>query len=237
MYIMSQEENTKITQSKKGISISGAVIIAGVIIAAAILFTRSGASSDSLASATGAAVTGGSDGQLLNPIADSDFITGAKKPKVTIVEFSDFGCSFCARFHPTLQQVVDTYPEDVAWVYRHLPYRNKDAALASECVGQRLGDEAFWVYSTKLFTLYPDITKEVLASEAEILGLGADEFAECIASEETDAAVSADAAEAQLLGASGTPFSLIVTDDGRTFPLRGAVAFEQIQQIVDVLVK
>lgn len=231
MYIMSEEKQT--IKEKKGISIPSAVIIAGVIIAGAILVTQSSGVNNPDANVPGANTTT----TLLNPISDDDFITGAKKPQVTIVEFSDFGCSFCARFHPTLQQVVDTYPDDIAWVYRHLPYRDKNAALASECVGQRLGDEAFWDYTTTLFSLFPAIQQDVLLREAVALGMSAGDFETCIVDESIEAAVSADAAEAQLLGASGTPFSLIVTDDGRTFPLRGAVAFEQIQQIVDVLIK
>lgn len=231
MYIMSEENKT--IKEKKGVSVSGAIIIAGVIIAGSILLTQSSGAGN-----TERGVAGANAGtSLLNPITEDDFITGAKKPQVTIVEFSDFGCSFCARFHPTLQQVVDTYPDDIAWVYRHLPYRDKNAALAAECVGQRLGDEAFWDYTTTLFTLFPNIQQDVLIREAVALGLGEEDFNTCVADEATDAAVAADAAEAQLLGASGTPFSLIVTDDGRTFPLRGAVAFEQIQQIVDVLIK
>jgi len=43
---------------------------------------------------------------------------GAKKPKVTIVEWSDFQCPFCSRVEPTLKQVLDTYKDDVRIVYR-----------------------------------------------------------------------------------------------------------------------
>lgn len=231
---MSHEESTN--RQVKGVSTSTAIIIAGIIIAAAIILPRfSGLPEETNVASVDVAAN--STTQLVNQISSEDFITGAKKPKVTIVEFSDFGCSFCARFHPTLQQIVDEYPDDVAWVYRHLPYRNKDAAIAAECVGQKLGDEAFWTYTTNLFAAYPNIDEVMLSSQAELLGLSTEDFNACIQDSEIESAVSADAAEAQLLGASGTPFSLLVTDDGRTFPLRGAVAYEQVQQIIDVLIK
>ena len=46
---------------------------------------------------------------------------GAKKPKVTIVEWSDFQCPYCARVEPTLKQILETYKDDVRLVWRNEP--------------------------------------------------------------------------------------------------------------------
>ena len=47
-------------------------------------------------------------------ISNDDHIRGNEKAKITIVEFSDFECPFCNRFHPTLKQALDEYGDDVS---------------------------------------------------------------------------------------------------------------------------
>lgn len=240
MRIMHEENKNHIKKFFSHLTTQKAIIIAGVLIALAILasqifFTNSA----SLAEATARIAQQGGSVNLLNKVDDKhDFIRGAKRPKITIVEFSDFGCGFCASFHPTLKEIIEKYPDDVAWVYRHLPYRNNEAALASECVGQRLGDEAFWEYSDNLFAEYPDITNEILVKEALKLGfVNEEEFWQCQASEEVAKAVQEDAAEARLIGASGTPYSVVITEDGEMFPLKGATPLAQVEQIVSILIR
>jgi protein-disulfide isomerase len=240
---MSQEETkNQIEQNvvkKKGLSMPVAVVIAGILIAGAILVPQLSGGRDAALEAAAARGAGeaGDSVNLVNDVDDStDFIRGAKDPVVTIVEFSDFGCGFCATFHPTVATIVEENLEDVAWVYRHLPYRNMKAAQASECVGQELGDEAFWEYSDVLFAQFPNITNDLMVSEALRLGFSSEaDFNECLESEETKASIQRDMTEARLLGASGTPFSLLITEDGRTFPLRGAAQLEQLRQIIEVL--
>src|SRR5260370_20040522 len=46
---------------------------------------------------------------------------GAKRPKVIIVEWSDFQCPFCSRVEPTLKQILETYKDDVKIVWRNQP--------------------------------------------------------------------------------------------------------------------
>lgn len=235
---MHTEKNNQ-TESSKGLTMPKAIVVAGLLVAGAILFPHiSGSKQAALDAVAEKSVAGAGDSiQLINDVNKDDFVAGAKNPKVTIVEFSDFGCSFCAQFHPTLASIVKEYPEDVAWAYRHLPYRNIQAARAAECVGQKLGDEAFWEYSDILFSSFPNITDELMETEALRLGIKTSEdFWGCQTEENIVEAVERDAAEARLLGASGTPFSVIITEDGRTFPLRGATQFEQLKQIIDVLV-
>lgn len=237
---MHEQNENHIKKETSKLSVPKAIIIAGALIAGAVLFSQASFdSSKGLEEATARLAGGEGGAELLHEVDDdTDFIRGAKKPKVTIVEFSDFGCGFCAQFHPTLKQIVDKYPNDVAWVYRHLPFRNNEAALASECVGQTLGDEAFWKYSDTLFAKFPDITNELMASEAVRLGFSSEEaFWECQGSEAVAKAVEENAAEARLIGANGTPHSLVITKDGKTFPLRGATPFAQVDQIVSLLIQ
>ncbi len=54
------------------------------------------------------------------PIADS-YILGKPDAKVTFVEFSDFQCPFCTRFHPVLTEVLKAFPNDVKLVMKNFP--------------------------------------------------------------------------------------------------------------------
>lgn len=90
-----------------------------------------------------------------NPITEADYIKGSADAAVTIIEYSDFDCPFCSRFHTTMNQVSEKY-DDIAWVYRHFPLDQlhpnaSTIAVASECVGELGGDEAFWTFADGYF--------------------------------------------------------------------------------------
>lgn len=86
--------------------------------------------------------------------AGNSVAKGPENAKVTIIEFSDFECPFCQRAFPTVQQIMDTYPNDVRIVYKHLPLTNihphaEKAAIASECARDQ---GKFWELHDKMFT-------------------------------------------------------------------------------------
>jgi protein-disulfide isomerase len=230
--------STQEIKNKNGLSIPGAIVLAGIIIAGAITLPRMSGVDTRTAMEEAAVRTAagtGSGNELVNSVNSDDFVRGNRDARVKIVEFSDFGCSFCASFHPTLARVVEEYPEDVAWVYRHLPFRNIKAAQASECVGQRLGNDAFWSYTDKLFESFPAITDNLMEQEAVRLGFATTEdFWECQSSQAVVDAVALDSTEARLMGVSGTPYSLIMVEGGRNVPLRGAMEYEQVKQVVEL---
>lgn len=87
------------------------------------------------------------------PLSEADHIKGSLDAQIKIVEYSDFDCPFCSRFHATMNTIVEKYDgSEVAWVYRHLPleqlHPNAPAiAVASECVAKFGGNEAFWKFA------------------------------------------------------------------------------------------
>jgi len=54
-------------------------------------------------------------------VSDSDHIRGDKNAPITLIEYSDFECPYCARFFPTTEQVLAQYPGKVRLVYRQEP--------------------------------------------------------------------------------------------------------------------
>lgn len=54
------------------------------------------------------------------PVAHTPVI-GAKNAKITITEFMDLECPFCARFHPPIEEVLNAYPKDVNYLIKNFP--------------------------------------------------------------------------------------------------------------------
>lgn len=71
---------------------------------------------------------------------------GSAQAPVTIVEFGDYECAFCKRFESVVQKVLQSYPEEAAFVYRHnpLPYHQDAyrAARLAECAADQRRFEA-----------------------------------------------------------------------------------------------
>jgi hypothetical protein len=59
----------------------------------------------------------------VKPVGPTDHLLGSSTAPVKIIEFSDFECPFCKRFHATMRQLMDEYGKEgkIAWVYRHFP--------------------------------------------------------------------------------------------------------------------
>ncbi len=82
---------------------------------------------------------------------------GPDDAPITIVEFSDFQCPFCSRFfNETYQPLLDAYPGQIRFIYRHLPLTSIHpnafpAAEASMCANEQ---DSFWQYHDALFSLF-----------------------------------------------------------------------------------
>jgi len=163
-----------------------------------------------------------------------DHIRGPKNAKVTVIEYSDFECPFCARFHPTMQRLVENYPNDVRWVYRHFPLESihpkaRTLALASECASEQ---GKFWEFAD---TIIEDSGAGSMESYATKVGLDSSKLQTCIDSGKYNDVVTADAAEAVAAGGQGTPFSVIIGPDGEMVPLSGAQPYEAVEAAVKTL--
>jgi len=89
-------------------------------------------------------------------VLNSDHILGEREAQVYLIEYSDFQCPFCQRFHPVTKQVLEEYDGEVSVVYRHFPLDQihplaRGAAEASECAAELGGNEAFWGFVDAAF--------------------------------------------------------------------------------------
>ena len=105
---------------RQSLSVPVAIVIAGVIIAGAVYLSDRGGNSAVLSDPKDGSESA-DEIENMNPITGADHIRGNPNARVKIVEYSDFECPFCKRFHPTMQKVMDEYGKggEVACVYRH----------------------------------------------------------------------------------------------------------------------
>jgi protein-disulfide isomerase len=170
------------------------------------------------------------------PVTDAQPQKGPKDALVTIVEFSEFQCPFCARVLPTVKQVQDEYGDKVRVVWRNnpLPF-HKDAApaaaLAMEAKAQG-GDEKFWEVHDVLFANQKALTRPQLEEYAKNAGLDLDKVKKALDEDTHKSAISGDQAVASQFGARGTPYFFI---NGRQ--LRGAVPYASFKAIIDEEIK
>ena len=154
---------------------------------------------------------------------------GPEHAPVTIVEFSDFQCPFCAKVVPTLKQIEEKYGERVRIVWKHLPLDiHRDAvgaALAAEAAGQQ---GKFWEYHDKLFANQDRLSADDLTQYAKDLRLDLTRFESNLRGATEKQRIDADVADAKTLGIEGTPGIFI---NGRY--LAGAQPFEVFEKVID----
>lgn len=153
---------------------------------------------------------------------------GAAKAAVTIVEFSDFECPFCAQVQDALRQVMERYGGEVRLIFKHLPSeghrKSLTAARAAYCAGQQ---DRFWQFHDALFASR-DLSPQVLAETAAKLGLGREKFSACVSSEESRTSVVRDIELAKRYQIDSTPSFLI---NGKL--VKGALTFADFQGLIE----
>jgi protein-disulfide isomerase len=159
-------------------------------------------------------------------------VRGKATALVTIVEFGDFQCPFCARVQPALQQVISTYGDKVRVVWKHQPLpfhpRAEPAAEVALEVRARRGDAGFWRIHDALFADPTHLDDQALEAQAFAAGLDAGLARRAIADHVHKAEIDADMDLAEDVAASGTPHFFV---NGRR--LVGAQPFDRWKAVID----
>lgn len=197
----------------------------------------SGVSAEELSALVQAAITDAN--RVQNFRADDDPFLGPADAPIVMVEFSDFYCGFCGRhFQQTLQPLLDAYDGYIKYVYRDFPTVGGDAAqlagMAAECANDQGG---FWEYHNYLFTNQEALRtattdapslRNYLVNVASELNMDVNTFSSCYDNQTHLNDVIADATDAQMIGARGTPAFLV---NGQF--ISGAQSFEYFANIID----
>ena len=110
------------------------------------------------------------------PLAHS-VIRGKKDAPVTIVEFVDFQCPFCARFHSMVNQVLEAYPNDVNYVLKHFPLSFHPQARPAAKAVMAAGEQGkFYEMAEKILEDNSNLSPELFEQFAKDLGLDVERF-------------------------------------------------------------
>lgn len=220
----------------KNLAVPISIIITGLIIAGAIVYTQRPKSGELPEKEKVTQETGSKEEELTHQeitVTEKDHLRGNPQAPVTIVEFSDFQCPFCSRFHPTVQQALKDLPEKVRWVYKHFPLdqihpQARPAAEAAECVGEQKGNEGFWRFADLLFENQSRLSQSLYQELAGKLGLNLKQFNNCFSSRKYKDKVEANYQEGLKAGVRGTPGSFVNGE-----PIPGAVPYETLKAAIE----
>lgn len=138
---------------------------------------------------------------------ERDHVRGAADAAVTLVEYGDFECPYCAQAEPMIRAVLAGEDEGLRFVFRHLPLNDVHprAQLAAEASEAAADQGAFWEMHDLLFSRQDALAPRDLARYAEELGLDVERFSEDLRRRRYAGRIREDVAGADRSGVSGTP--------------------------------
>lgn len=155
---------------------------------------------------------------------------GPDDAPITIVEFSDYQCPYCQRWHAQVYEpLLAAYPGKIKFVYRHFPLTSIhpdafDAAQAAMCAGEQ---DAYWQYHEMLFSS-SSLGSAIYTQYAQDLSLNLDDFNTCLAEEKYSDKIEADTDFAVELGIRSTPTFFI-----NGLAIVGAQPLDVFKQVID----
>lgn len=218
---------------KLSFSPSVAIIVAGVVIAGAIVYVNAHPGP-----AAPAADAAGALPASVNVVAPSaqDHILGSPSAPIVLIEYSDFECPYCRLVYPTLKSIVEGSGGQVAWVMRNFPLNSihpqaNPAANAAECIAVQLGNDGWWQFADTVFANQDKMSAAYYRTLAGQLGADLGQYDSCVAASTYQAEIDAQAAEAQVNGGQGTPYT-VVYGHGVQVPVSGAQPLANFQAVI-----
>jgi protein-disulfide isomerase len=142
----------------------------------------------------------------LTPVGDSDHVTGSDTPRLTLVEYGDFGCRFCFAASRPVMSLLDRF-DALRLVWRHFPDTDvhPGADLAAELSELAALHGKFWEAHSLLLTGREQFSREGLISVAERLELDPEEAESALGDRRLRDRVLEDVAGGSRAGVHGTP--------------------------------
>ena len=169
-------------------------------------------------------------------------ILGDPNAKISIVEFGDYQCTFCYKFHKdTMKQIVNKYVKNgtVNFVYKDFPLNGDSSIMASEASYCAQNQGKFWKYHDAIYENWEGentgwVTRDTLLSFARDTGLNSDEFTSCMNDLTFRQKVLDNEEFAKSIGIDATPSFMIFNDD-EVYRIIGAQSFERFEQVLQEL--
>lgn len=144
-------------------------------------------------------------------------VIGAADAPVTLIEFTDYQCPFCKRFHertwPELKaKYVDT--GKVRFVVRDMPLPFHSQALPAAIAARCAGEQGHFAAVFDALFAAPQLSAEAIRGIVARAGVAGPAYEQCTAKPAVRQAIDADSAEAERLGINGTPGFVIAQRSG-----------------------
>lgn len=145
--------------------------------------------------------------RLAMPVAKRDHLLGPNDAPVTLVEYGDYECPYCAAAHVIVKTIQEIIPNDFLYVFRHFPLSQEHphAKLAAEAAEAAGAQDRFWQMHDLLFENQRELDELHLVGFAEALGLDVDRFVRDLQAGTYSARVYEDFMSGLRSGVNGTP--------------------------------
>lgn len=180
------------------------------------------------------------------PVSEEDWTKGPEDAMITIIEYTEFQCPYCAMAYQEFEKLMDMYPEDVRLVYRPYPLisihpNSQVAAQAAEAAGLQ---GKFWEMYSNLFdkqsewnSLTIDEFRDWLAGEATALGLDEVQFTQDTVSDVIVEKIQSAMDYAQSIGMNSVPTVLVNGRPISNWQASGISPIIEVVKIEDSLMK
>lgn len=153
---------------------------------------------------------------------------GPDNAPITLVEFSDFQCPYCALAAPRIREIVKAYPTQVRFIFKQFPldfHPQANLAAAAALAAQKQGK--FWEMHDAMYATR-DLSRASLLAMAEKVGLNMQQFTADLASTQVKEAIVRDEQDGEAAGVDGTPALFI---NGQRY--NGQIDLARLRPILD----
>lgn len=200
--------------------LAASILLAALIVGGAILYSSGGRGGSGTAQVASPPTTPGEGGGGAPVSADDDVALGEPDAPVTLIEWGDYQCPFCAKVFTEVEpKLREEYVRTgkVKMVYRDFAFlgpESEAAALASQCAAE---EGKFWAYHDRLFeTEIADgrenngnLSIELMRALATELGLDRSRFDACLDSKKYADEIAKDYQDGVAAGVRGTPATFV----------------------------
>ena len=213
-----------------------AIIFAGAIIAVSIYMTQHHA----LLSQNG-------NPEATRPVDTSDHVLGNPAAPVVLIEYADMDSEYSKDFQTVMEQIMQDYGTqgNVAWVYRNFPITDQDVnseqdAEAAECAAGIGKPSDFFAFIDAFKAVAPGDSVFDPAnydSLVSTLGISTGTFDDCLTAHTYQKKVAADYQNAMLIGATGSPYSVLEVKGQKPVVISGSVPYDTMKKVLDTSIQ
>jgi len=174
---------------------------------------------------------------LVAEIRADETFRGPKDAPITLIEYSDFECPFCARGFNTVMELMNKYKGKIRFAYKHLPLDFHPQALPASQYYEAIrlqNEEKAWLFHDAIYKNQRALQngEKFLKEEAKKLKVDMKKLAKDIKSEAVNKRIDQDREEAAKFGFQGTPGFLL-----NGIPVKGAYPAAHFDGLIEELQK